>query len=287
MPSKAIALASVFVALGILNQVAAQNCACGFIDSNSNVWRESIVSIFTQNAGALAAVNANWRIASDPGTPLNNTGFTGTMQYISQNVFQWNDALGIKTSAYTGDKVIRTGEIDTLREDILYGTFRMVAQVPSVPGVVFGFFTYLNGTQEQDIEFLSSDPTYYQTVHYTNQPGNVNGNADPQATKDVTIPGADFTEFKEHRIDWLPTKTMYYFNQTLQTTITKNVPRTPSLVILNVWSNGDPFFSKGPPTQDAIATIQNVHLYFNSTLLSEAAFNTACVNAGRPAQCRI
>ncbi|KIJ32811.1 glycoside hydrolase family 16 protein [Sphaerobolus stellatus SS14] len=287
MSSKAVALVSAFIALGALNQVAAQNCACGFVDSNNNVWRESIVSIFTQNAGALAAVNADWRIASDSGVSVSNTGFIGTRQYISQNIFQWNNALGIKTSAYTGDNVIRTGEIDTLREDILYGTFRMVAQVPSVPGVVFGFFTYINDSQEQDIEFLSSDPTYYQTVHYTNQPGNVNGNADPQATKDVNITGADFTFFKEHRIDWLSTQTMYYFNQTLQTTITKNVPTTPSLVILNVWSNGDPFFSQGPPTQDAIATIQNVHLYFNSTSFSEAAFNTACVDAGRPAQCPI
>ncbi|KIJ50352.1 hypothetical protein M422DRAFT_44444 [Sphaerobolus stellatus SS14] len=45
-------------------------------------------------------------------------------------------------------------------------------------------------------------------------------------------------------------------------------------------------FSKGPPAQDAIATIQNMYLlYFISTSFREIAFTTACVNAGRPAQC--
>jgi hypothetical protein len=74
-----------------------------------------------------------------------------------------------------------------------------------------GFFTYISGTQEQDIEFLSSDSDYYQHLYYTNQPGTVNGDVDPQAakvsglcrtvvdrvdtwaSKNVEIPGADFT----------------------------------------------------------------------------------------------
>jgi len=265
--------------------VGAQNCPCGYIDSNHNLWRESIVSLFTQSAGAIPAIEADWTIASDDGV-VTKEGYI--MQYVPANVFEFNDALGLRTSAYTGDNIIRTAEIDTKRGNIQYGTFRMVAQVPRVPGVVFGFFTYKNDTQEQDIEFVSADPEYYQTVHYTNQPGQLpNTDPDPAAHKDVVIPGADFTCFMEHRIDWLPTQTRYYFNQTLQSTIAKNVPVLPSFVILNVWSNGDPQFSQGPPTQDAVATIQNVHLYFNSTSLSELAFNAACANAGHVAPCQI
>jgi len=34
---------------------------------------------------------------------------------------------------------------------------------------------------EIDIEFLTSDEDYYQRVHYTNQPGNIDGEADPEA----------------------------------------------------------------------------------------------------------
>ncbi|KAF8581774.1 glycoside hydrolase family 16 protein, partial [Ramaria rubella] len=207
------------------NHVLGQNCPCGFVDSNRRVWRESIVSTFTQPIGPLPAVAADWNIASDSGVQK-PTGFK--MQYVASNVFAFNDGLGLQTSAYTGDGTIRTAEIDTKRGDILYGTFRMRAQIPSVPGVVFGFFTYKGDSQEQDIEFVSADPNYSQTVHYTNQPGT------------TVIINADLTEFSNHRLDWIPGQTLYYFNNTLQTTISKNVPVTPSNVILNVWSNGDP-----------------------------------------------
>ncbi|EEB94783.1 hypothetical protein MPER_06347 [Moniliophthora perniciosa FA553] len=54
---------SVIVALA--STVVAQSCKCGYRDSNGNLWREAIVSTFTQPAGALAAVNADWIIATD------------------------------------------------------------------------------------------------------------------------------------------------------------------------------------------------------------------------------
>ncbi|EEB94784.1 hypothetical protein MPER_06348 [Moniliophthora perniciosa FA553] len=107
---------------------------------------------------------------------------------------------------------------------------------------------------------------------------------------DVVIPGADFTTFGTHRFDWLPSRTIYSYagsGPTSSRTIMKNVPTTPSEFVLNVWSNGDPGFSKGPPQADAIATVQWVHLYFNSTTFSESAFNSACVAAGRPAVCNV
>ncbi|KAJ7649713.1 concanavalin A-like lectin/glucanase domain-containing protein [Roridomyces roridus] len=286
MPSLTL---SFLVALAISGvQVTAQNCACGYKDSSGHVWREAIISTFTQSAGALAAVNNDWIIATD----FEAQGGTATanIQYTTANVFEYQDALGLKASAYTGGGSVNCAEIFTNRKDILYGSFRMRAQVPSVPGVVFGFFTYISDTQEQDIEFLSSDVDYYQQVHYTNQPGSLNGNPDPDAAKDVTIPGADFTTFGVHRFDWLPTQTVYSYDGsglTSQTIISKNVPTTPSEFILNVWSNGDPGWSHGPPTADAIATVQYVNLYFNSTSFSATAFNSACSAAGNIAPCSV
>ncbi|KAJ6461335.1 concanavalin A-like lectin/glucanase domain-containing protein [Mycena sanguinolenta] len=274
-------------------QVLAQSCPCGYKDSNGHVWREAIVSTFTQDAGALAAVNADWIIAPD--LQVQSGHATANIQYTPANVFQYQDALGLKASAYDNSGSVKCAEIFTNRADILYGSFRMQAQVPSVPGAVFGFFTYISGTQEQDIEFLSSDTNYYQQVHYTNQPGNVNGNPDPDAAKDIVVPGADFTTFGVHRIDWLPASTTYSYSGnsdsgtpiTSTTTITKNVPTTPSEFIINVWSNGDPGWSHGPPTADAIATVHYANLYFNSTSLSAASFNSACSAAGNVAPCSV
>ncbi|KAJ4496556.1 concanavalin A-like lectin/glucanase domain-containing protein [Lentinula lateritia] len=262
------------------------SCACGFVDDQGHVWREAITTDFTQAAGAIAALGSDWIMASD-NEPQSGTA-TANIQYVTANVMQYNDALGIQASAYTsGSGNVNCGEIFTERSDILYGSFRMRAVVPTVPGVVFGFFSYKSDTQEQDIEFLSSDIDYYQHVYYTDQPGTVDGVVDPNAHKDVEINGADFTAFGEHRFDWLQSSTNYYYNSALEATITKKVPTEGSEIILNVWSNGDPAFSKGPPTSNAIATIQNIELYFNSTNFSEAEFNSACSLAGNIAQCSV
>lgn len=276
-----LSLLPAVLAIAVSKDAAAASCACGFVDSNNNVWRESIVSDFTSAAGALSVLANDWAIAADHEPQGGNA--TADIQYTTANVLEHNDALGLKASAYTGSGSVNCAEIFTKRKDILYGTFRTRSGVPSTPGVVFGFFTYINDSQESDIEFLSSDVNYYQHVHYTNQPGQTAG-----ATQDVQIPGADFTAPGEHRIDWLPSQTRYYYNGNVaaEHTITIQVPNTPSEFILNVWSNGDPGWSRGPPTADAYATVQTVSLYFNSTSLSASQFQQNCQSAGVPV-CRI
>ncbi|KAH7099552.1 concanavalin A-like lectin/glucanase domain-containing protein [Auriculariales sp. MPI-PUGE-AT-0066] len=262
-------------------------CECGYIDSNNRVWREGIESDFTVLAGALSVVNKDWSVQTWTGA---GGGSALARQNVAANVFQYQDALGLRTSKYDNSGTTKIAEIDTKRSDIQYGSFRTRAQVPHVPGVCFGFFTY-NGAaspvKEVDIEFLSADSDYYQRVHYTNQPGSVNGVIDPQAYHPITISGADFTTFGEHRFDWIPGRTTFYYNGAQMDTITKNVPSVGSTFITNVWSNGDPGWTKGPPTADAIATLQYIKLYFNSTSLGETAFNQRCVAAGNVAKCRI
>lgn len=122
---------------------------------------------------------------------------TFSLEYSPNNVVSYNDGLGLITRAGATNNIISSAEIDSKRGDILYGTFRMRATVPTVPGVCMGFFSYYQnsdgtGVQETDIEFLSSDPLYYETIHYTNQPGTVNGVVDTNAYKIATV-NADLT----------------------------------------------------------------------------------------------
>lgn len=260
-------------------------CACGYVDNNGRVWREAVESDFTSARGALNVVRDNWGIQT-----WNTTEGPVPRLNVAENVFEYQDALGLKTSAYSGSGFVKVSEIDSFRSDVLYGTFRMRAQVPSVPGVCFGFFSYQGSTtpvSETDIEFLSSNPDYYQRVHYTNQPGNVNGNPDPDAYHQKVIPGADFTTFGEHRFDWIPGQSLFYYNGQQTDSLAKNVPKVGSTIIANVWSNGEPTWSAGPPTADATATIQYIKMYFNSTSFSEGAFNAQCSAAGNVPKCQI
>ncbi|CAE6469728.1 unnamed protein product [Rhizoctonia solani] len=258
------------------------SCACGYRDSTGAVWRESIVSDFT--AGAEAAVSQNYYKFT--GEEYHENVPYG-MYYNTNNVYPYNDGLGIKTSGFSGSGLVQTGGIGTLRSDILYGTFRMRATVPSEPGVCFGFFTYKSDTQEADIEFLSSDADYYQHVHQTNQPGLINGDTDPNAYRSIVIPGVDFTAFHEHRLDWLPGNTKYYFDGSLKSTVSKNSPTVPSSLLANVWSDGGSGWTKGPPKKDAVANIYYIKAYFNSTSLSASQFNSRCAASSNKTPCSI
>ncbi|CAE7124446.1 unnamed protein product [Rhizoctonia solani] len=261
-------------------------CDCGYKDSTGAVWRESFVSDFTAAAGAEAVLSQKFYKFNypepHPDSPNN-------MNYNPNNVYAYNYGLGMKTSAYSGSGLVQTAGIGTLH-DMKYGTFRMRATVPSVPGVCFGFFTYKNVSNvihEADVEFLSSDADYYQRVYHTNQPGLVNGNTDPDASKSIVIPGADFTEFHEHRLDWLPGSSKYYYDGSLKSTVNKNSPAVDSPLYVNVWSDGGPLWSRGPPTQDAIATIYYIKGYYNSSAVSESQFNTRCAAATNKTPCSV
>ncbi|EJD45530.1 hypothetical protein AURDEDRAFT_64483, partial [Auricularia subglabra TFB-10046 SS5] len=94
-----------------------------------------------------------------------------------------------------------------------------------------------------------------------------------------------FRAFNEHRFDWLPGQSSFFFNGKridVRLSIVKNVATVPSQIMVNVWSNGDKYWSRGPPKKDAIATIQYIKLYFNGTTYSETAFKKACKAAKAP-----
>ncbi|KAF8600024.1 concanavalin A-like lectin/glucanase [Ceratobasidium sp. AG-I] len=260
------------------------SCACGYKDSTGAVWRESFVSDFT--TGWQAALNANFRVSDWKET---HDDVPYEIQYRTANVFSNNGGLGLKTSAFAPGSAgpVYTGEIASIRQDILYGSFRMRATVPSVKGVCFGFFTYQSDTQEADIEFLSSDADYYQTMHHTNQPGLLNGDTDPNASKTVVVPGADFTAFHEHRLDWVQGSSKYFYDGTLKSTVSKNSPTVGSSLLANVWSDGGPLWTQGPPTSDATATIYYIKAYFNSTSVSASQFNAKCAAAASKTPCSV
>lgn len=78
-----------------------------------DIQREAIVSTFTQAAGALAAVNADWIVAT--ALEPQSTG-TANIQYVTANVFEHQDALGLKASAVSTsnicfDKILRAYHI--------------------------------------------------------------------------------------------------------------------------------------------------------------------------------
>ncbi|KAL4877081.1 concanavalin A-like lectin/glucanase domain-containing protein [Aspergillus karnatakaensis] len=105
-------------------------------------------------------------------------------------------------------------------------------------GACAGIFTYRSATCESDVEFLTSDAP--NTIHYANQPDYdaVNDFIIPGASKVVTTVPAPWSSWVTHRMDWLKKETRWYADGQLQANLTISVPDRPSILALNLWTDG-------------------------------------------------
>lgn len=72
--------------------------------------------------------------------------------------------------------------------------------------------------------------------------------------------------FHEYRIDYLPGRVVFYADgHRLAEMDGPAVPTTAGLLILQHWSNGNRFWSGGPPAEDSALTVRYVKAYFNSS----------------------
>jgi beta-glucanase (GH16 family) len=132
-------------------------------------------------------------------------------------------------------------------------------------GAVAGFFTYYNDSTESDIEILTRDPG--SSVHYSNQPTRDDSGATVLAsTWNTSMPaGRRWTDWNIYRLDWLAGESAWYLNGKLAASTNVNVPRSPSVVILNMWSNEGTWAGGMAKGEVAELHIQWVEMVFNTS----------------------
>ncbi|OLL23425.1 Beta-glucanase [Neolecta irregularis DAH-3] len=289
----------IFIVFSLASQLSQAICECGYKTANGLLWTHTLNSDFTAPSMTnvtYSSFSSQWTISnwSNGNVAAGNRTVTIGRQFLPQNVYFQNKSLNLKVSAYTGRGKILCGEISTVRADILYGSFRSTFKVQPVSGACAGFFYYYvwinnnpeligqNDTQEIDVEILTKDPTT-RAVHYTQQPI-VRGS---QFTNVLPNP---WTNFVRYRFDWLPKSSTFFADGQRERTIRVNTEHTPGTVKLNMWSNGNTLWSAGPPTQDAIMSVQNTCFFFNVSEdlknLPTSEFNTAC-SAHRVPVCKV
>jgi beta-glucanase (GH16 family) len=137
-------------------------------------------------------------------------------------------------------------------------------------GTCGAFFFYHNNSQEIDMEFLSHQFNNSQgAVNLVLQsPESVTHGYAAQGTNGFQVMALPFRPdelFHEYRFDWTPNRVSFYVDGVFLHEMTENVPTESGGIFLNHWSNGDPSWSAGPPTQDTVMTISYMKAYFNST----------------------
>lgn len=159
-------------------------------------------------------------------------------------------------------------EIESVSRDFKFLSVRMLARTVGSPGGCTAMFTYRgrgSSVQEADVEVRTIDPP--TVVQYTNQPSvNDDGDVIAQATINATLPGGlKWSDWAVHRLDWTPTQSTWYVDGVQSAKISYQVPRDPSQVILNAWSNGGAWTGNMTKDHGAYMQIQWFDIVYNST----------------------
>ncbi|EFE43821.1 endo-1,3(4)-beta-glucanase, putative [Trichophyton verrucosum HKI 0517] len=162
------------------------------------------------------------------------------------------------------------GNISTVEDDAHYflPTSYWIKGPPV--GACAGVFTYYGKNDESDIEILTGDPS--NLVRYANQP-----DWDPKT--DESIPGASdeveiaipWTHWGDHRIDWFQDISRWYFNGEQLVSKTYGVPKHPSMLILNLWSDGGEWTGNMTVGSSVYMGVEWVEMVYNKTSDVEGA----------------
>ncbi|KAI2891341.1 CAZyme family GH16 [Aspergillus niger] len=131
-------------------------------------------------------------------------------------------------------------------------------------GSCAGIFTYRSSICESDIEILTTEDSH--TVHYANQP-------DYDPISDTLIPGASsivnltkpWTSWTTHRLDWVADMSAWYADGQLQSKSNYSVPDRPSIVAMNLWSNGGNWSGDMKVGESVFMGIEWIELVYNVT----------------------
>ncbi|KND92800.1 Beta-glucanase [Tolypocladium ophioglossoides CBS 100239] len=193
--------------------------------------------------------------------------------------------LDLRVGTLLDNDAVPGAEIDSARMDMHWGSYRAGMKLTSTNGTCAAFFwvwlrtdgshgdMYFNDTQEIDMEFLSREYTAGKQVYPVNLviQSKQSMEAGYDASKTGTFQRVNLTfdptdGFHEYRFDYLPGRVMFYADsEKLAEMKGDAIPSDAGHLILQHWSNGNPLWSGGPPTQDAFLTVNYVKAYFNSS----------------------
>lgn len=102
------------------------------------------------------------------------------------------------------------------------------------------------------------------------------------------LPFAPSDDFHEYRFDWTKDGVIFYADGNPIISMTWTYPKEPGHLAINHWSNGNAMWSKGPPKDAAVTTIEWVKAYYNSTNQDKLArYATRCSTSEMSQICAI
>ncbi|KAF2429770.1 concanavalin A-like lectin/glucanase, partial [Tothia fuscella] len=242
-------------------------CECGFStnETHNTVFTDYLEQDFT-NGKVDGWIPQEYNVSQqDARGPYGKQAHPENVVPTSQGLELW-----VRPS-HIENKTIPMAEVASKRTDMLFGSFRIRARMSGVNGTCGAFFWFWNNTQEIDMEFLSRQFSQSNTAPVNlviQSPASELAGFDASKTPGFDnhlLPFRPDLDFHEYRFDWIPGKVSFYADNVWLKDMTVDIPDTAGHVVLNHWSNGDKYWSGGPPEQDASMLVTHAAMYFNSS----------------------
>lgn len=154
-------------------------------------------------------------------------------------------------------------EMENQQKNLMHVSMRMSARVRGDSGAVAGFFTFFDDVNESDIEILTRDPK--DKIRYTNQPSVDREGNEIEAASTGPTGLSRWDDWHMHRIDWLPKESYWYLDNKQVAANSYSVPRRPSFMVLNMWSDGGEWSGNMTEGGQAEFQIQWIEMTFNTS----------------------
>lgn len=268
----------------IQSRLISADCECGYRISDSLLFTDAVQTDFT-HMQSLTDTN-DWKIKQLRLEYIPNKDRYGRLvedrnvilnPFIDDNNTTSSQGLSIDPglqlivrSTLVETNLVSTGQIQSQREDIRYGSFRAYLKSTPINGTCAASFWYHNDSQEIDIELLSRQqkdsmhPINF-SVHSKESVANDYDATNTTGFVEAQLGFDPAKGFHEYRYDWSPELVSYYVDSTWLGDVHDYIPTTPGHFQLSHWSNGFQGWSAGPPVQDALITVAYFRGYFNST----------------------
>jgi hypothetical protein len=256
--------------------VVPDDCHCGFLDPlNGRSYTDSLIVYFNETGELGDAFNVSsyehayeqgWGIYYREGALASNVYY--------ENGSTWNISpgwLNLNVSAKTNKHLVNGAEIETKRQDMLYGSFRtlMRSAAPYAGGgSALTMRLIHNESISAELELLSMDDSGVNAKYATS----TNGEA-PLPANSVnytTLLGSEYNQspwdFWEYRMDWDSENIEWFAGVNKTRTMPASNWTLPVSLSLKHWSLGLPSWTEGPPGNDSGAAVGWMRLFFNSSV---------------------
>jgi hypothetical protein len=258
--------------------VVPEDCHCGFLDPlNGRSYTDSLIVYFNETGELGDAFNvSSYEHAYEQGWgKYYREGALASNVYY-ENGSTWNISpgwLNLNVSAKTNKHLVNGAEIETKRQDMLYGSFRtlMRSAAPYAGGgSAFTMRLIHNESISAELELLSMDDSGVTAKYATS----TNGEA-PLPANSVnytTLLGSEYNQspwdFWEYRMDWDSENIEWFAGVNKTRTMPASNWTLPVSLSLKHWSLGLPGWTEGPPGNDSGAAVGWMRLFFNSSVTS-------------------